>query len=158
MRTLIPACLLSQPNSLMVSPALKTTSFFTMYSLYTRFLEALCSQAAPQSNSSYITIIVATASQSFGLQCHNATVPLNCTVREKKKRSLSDLVTIDIAVKRTDCRVQPATICTSVLVSKVEHLQYNTPFSPTVIFPLTFYESNMQNIFPFGAVTRLRRN
>lgn len=53
MRTLIPACLLSQPNSLMVSPALRTTSFFTMYSLYSRLLDALCNHAAPHSNSSY---------------------------------------------------------------------------------------------------------
>lgn len=53
MRTLIPACLLSQPNSLIVSPACNTTSFRNMYSLYSRLLEALCNQAAPQSNSSY---------------------------------------------------------------------------------------------------------
>lgn len=53
MRTLIPACLLSQPNSLIVSPALNTTSFLTMYCLYLRLLDALCNHAAPQSNSSY---------------------------------------------------------------------------------------------------------
>uniref|UniRef100_A0A2P2IPW3 Uncharacterized protein n=1 Tax=Rhizophora mucronata TaxID=61149 RepID=A0A2P2IPW3_RHIMU len=53
MRTLMPACLLSQPNSLMVSPACNTASFFTMYSLYSRLREALCSHAAAHSNSSW---------------------------------------------------------------------------------------------------------
>ena len=48
----MPACLLSQPNSLMVSPACNMTSFFTMYSLYLRLREALCNHTAPHSNSS----------------------------------------------------------------------------------------------------------
>lgn len=56
--TLIPACLLSQPNSLMVSPALNITSFLAMYSLYSRLLDALCNHTAAQSNSSYIFFLL----------------------------------------------------------------------------------------------------
>jgi hypothetical protein len=51
---LIPACLLSQPNSFAFSLAPSTTSFFFMYSLYSLLLDALCSHAAPHSSSSWI--------------------------------------------------------------------------------------------------------
>jgi len=52
MRTLMPACLLSQPNSLMASLAPSTTSFLLMYSRYSRRRVALCSHAALHSSSS----------------------------------------------------------------------------------------------------------
>lgn len=48
----MPACLLSHPNSLMLSSAPKTFWFRSRYSRYTRCRVALCSHAAAQSNSS----------------------------------------------------------------------------------------------------------
>ena len=53
MRTLMPACLLSQPNSLMQLLALSATSFLLMYSRYYRRPDALCSHATPRSSSSW---------------------------------------------------------------------------------------------------------
>ena len=49
----MPACLLSQPNSLMASLAPSATSLRLMYSRYSRRRDARCSHAAPHSSSSW---------------------------------------------------------------------------------------------------------
>lgn len=115
MRILIPACLLSQPNSLMVSPALKTTSFLTMYSRYWRLLEALCSHAAPHSNSSCKT------------QFRSSTVKLKVKIYfcADLMAENSHLITVDVAVKGTNRVVQASTVRSPVPVSKLENLHHN---------------------------------
>lgn len=115
MRTLIPACLLSQPNSLMVSPALSTTSFLKMYSLYSRLLDALCNHAAPQSNSS------CNWSNAISTLNHHHSFQSN----GRHWAVILYLVTVVVTVKWTHRPPQTPAVRSSVPVSKLEYLQQN---------------------------------
>lgn len=159
MRTLIPACLLSQPNSLIVSPALRITSLFTMYSLYSRLLDALCNHAAPQSNSSYsISITLHTFCKNQRLRFvqkvyeHNFTTTLSGPDRYMwihVHRSIPNaivfrncvvmagllslyLVTVVVAVKRANTGAEAVAVRATMHVSKLEHLPSTWPFHTTV--------------------------
>ena len=113
----MPACLLSHPNSLMVSPACSITSFFTTYSLYLRLREALCNHTAPQSSSSCNITLLLILGRYFILTCwSNGWFSVRGT-------AVAYLVTIHITVKRAHCRTQATTVRTTVSVSKVEDLR-----------------------------------
>lgn len=140
MRTLMPACLLSHPNSLIVSPACSVISFLIMYSLYFRLLDALCNHAAPHNSSSCIRV-------------RAASVPSGLRVCDRPSGRLGDhththtyLEAVNVAVEWADRSSKAGAIRSPVLVGKLENLKRK---KKTTIYMTFIWSECERNCWPF---------